>query len=152
MGDADHLPRIALEAGFETIFHKVAMKPGKPLLFAVHPDGRTLFGLPGNPVSSFLCARLFIAPWLRAALGADAEPARLARLAGALRGAGPRRNFLPVRLGAEDGEARLQPLPGRGSADLGAWAGADGVAWVAEGLAGLDAGALGGWLPLDPWG
>lgn len=151
MGDADHLPRIAGEAGFEIIFHKVAMKPGKPLLFAVHPDGRTLFGLPGNPVSSFLCARLFIVPWLRARLGLEPAPARSARLARPLRGAGPRRNFLPVRVEEDAGGMRLLPLPGRGSADLAAWAGADGAAWVGEGVAQLEAGSEAGWLPLDPW-
>lgn len=60
-GKLDLVPDVLRESGVEAKFHKVAMKPGKPLFFGV--CGRTLvFGLPGNPVSSFVCFELFVRP------------------------------------------------------------------------------------------
>ena len=152
MGDADHLPAVAAALGFHAVFHKVAMKPGKPLLFCVHEDGRTLFGLPGNPVSSFLSARLFIAPWLRVRLGAAPEARRRALLADALRGAGERTHLVPVRLDWSGAALLLVPLPTRGSADLGSWRAADGAAIVPAGVEKIAAGEPCEFIPLTPWG
>ena len=82
-GDFDLLPEAAQRAGFEMLFHGVAMRPGKPVAFARR--GATLwFGLPGNPVSSSVCFRLFVRRALDALEGDAAPgptlfPARLAR-------------------------------------------------------------------------
>jgi molybdopterin molybdotransferase len=151
MGDADFLPGVIARLGFETRFHKVAMKPGKPLLFCTHPDGRRLFGLPGNPVSSLLAARLFICPWLLLRLGATPPPARRGRLSAAAHGAGERAHFLPVQEKYSGADFTLAPLPGRGSADLAAYRSADGVAVVPPGVDSLAAGEVADYLPLDPW-
>jgi molybdopterin molybdotransferase len=51
------------------VFHKVAIRPGKPLLFAVLPNGALYFGLPGNPVSAAVGQRFFVEPVLRRLLG-----------------------------------------------------------------------------------
>ncbi len=151
MGDADHLPAVIEKLGFETRFHKVAMKPGKPLLFCTHPDGRRLFGLPGNPVSSLLAARIFICPWILLRLGATPPPARRGRLAGTARGAGERQHYLPVQEKPSGADVTLAPLPSRGSADLAAFRIADGMAVVPPGVASLEAGEVVEYLPLDPW-
>lgn len=59
-GTHDHV-RDELEAlGAEIIFHGISMRPGKPLLFAMLPDGRPFFGLPGNPVAALVGFRLFV--------------------------------------------------------------------------------------------
>ncbi|RGP40637.1 Molybdopterin molybdotransferase [Altererythrobacter insulae] len=72
VGDHD-LMRPALEAwGADLDFWKVAMKPGKPIMVASR-DKQVIFGLPGNPVSSFVTCYLFVLPLVRAALG-DAAP------------------------------------------------------------------------------
>jgi len=72
VGDHD-LVRPALENwGASIDFWKVAIKPGKPLMIATRGQ-QAIFGLPGNPVSSFVTAFLFVLPFVRAALGA-AEP------------------------------------------------------------------------------
>ena len=61
MGDYDLVPRVLGELGVEVLFHKVRVKPGKPLLFGRR--GRCLvFGIPGNPVSSFVVFHLFVKP------------------------------------------------------------------------------------------
>ena len=66
VGAFDLVPGVLRDLGVEAHFHKVRMKPGKPLLFGTR--GSTLvFGLPGNPVSSFVCFELFVRPALRAA-------------------------------------------------------------------------------------
>jgi molybdopterin molybdotransferase len=69
-GKVDLVPQVLAELGIEAVFHKVAMKPGKPILFARR--GATLvFGLPGNPVSAFVGFELFVRPALRALQGMD---------------------------------------------------------------------------------
>ncbi len=68
VGDFDLVPKILKEAGAEILFHKVAQKPGKPLLFA--RLGETLiFGLPGNPASVMTCFYIYVWPALQALKG-----------------------------------------------------------------------------------
>jgi molybdopterin molybdotransferase len=74
MGRFDFVPDVLRETGARIVFHKVAMRPGKPLLFAVLPNGALFFGLPGNPVSSVVGLRFFVEPALRAMLGMSREP------------------------------------------------------------------------------
>lgn len=69
MGRYDFVPAALASLGAEILFHKVAMRPGKPLLFARMPAGQRVFGLPGNPVSSAVGLRFFIEPALREAYG-----------------------------------------------------------------------------------
>ena len=64
-GVLDLVPKVLVELGAEEVFHKVSVKPGKPLWFGVaRRDGREtlIFGLPGNPVSTFVCFELFVRP------------------------------------------------------------------------------------------
>ncbi len=62
-GVLDLVPQVLQELGVEQVFHKVDLKPGKPLWFGVNADTQTLvFGLPGNPVSSLVCCELFVRP------------------------------------------------------------------------------------------
>ncbi len=65
MGRYDFVPEALTELGGETIFHKIKMRPGKPLLFAVLPGNVLFFGLPGNPVSSAVGLRFFVETALR---------------------------------------------------------------------------------------
>ena len=73
-GKLDLVPGILAELGVEARFHKVEMKPGKPVFFGMR--GSTLvFGLPGNPVSSMACFELFVRPAIRRLCGhADVGP------------------------------------------------------------------------------
>ncbi len=63
MGDFDHVPEVAGRLGVKGVFHELKMRPGKPTYFGTRGD-RALFGLPGNPVSSFLACELFVVPYL----------------------------------------------------------------------------------------
>lgn len=94
VGDHD-LIRPALENwGAEIDFWKVALKPGKPLMVA-RRGKQVILGLPGNPVSCYVTATLFLLPLIRASMGASEPlPARfMARLASPLPATGPRHEF-----------------------------------------------------------
>ena len=95
VGDHDLVAPVAQELGLETAFHKVAMRPGKPLMSGRLGDAM-MIGLPGNPVSAMVCGHVFVLPVLRAMLGhpAGGPPLRQARLATALGANGPRAHYM----------------------------------------------------------
>jgi molybdopterin molybdotransferase len=142
MGDHDHLPSVLKELGATVLFHRIRLKPGKPMLAAVLGE-LLILGLPGNPVSAYLNALLFLPQALARLEGrAEPDPWRRARLSASVRHKGDRPLLHPCRLV----EGRLEPLPGKGSADLVTLAKADAFAWIDEG--GLEAGAKTRWLPI----
>ncbi len=63
-GKFDFLPEVLLSLGLNTVFHRVAQKPGKPLLFGCFESGKLVFAFPGNPVSTFVCYHLYFRYWL----------------------------------------------------------------------------------------
>lgn len=73
MGRYDFIPDALRARGARIAFHKVAIRPGKPILFAVLPDGTLYFGLPGNPVSAAVGLRFFVEPVLRRMQGLSPE-------------------------------------------------------------------------------
>lgn len=125
MGDLDLVGVALKERGLEVLIEKVSIKPGKPLLFgyvARKDGGRcAVFGLPGNPVSSFATFELFVGPYLAARLGRDdAAPEEILATLEHDRPlkAIPRTQHLPAVLRAEAGRLFVRPLPWNGSADL----------------------------------
>lgn len=63
MGDADLVPEVLAQHDIQKVFHKIAMKPGKPIWFGKSKN-KAVFGLPGNPLSTFHCYHLFVKPYL----------------------------------------------------------------------------------------
>lgn len=124
VGPHDNTPALLASLGFETVFHRVNIKPGKPLLFARSGD-RLAFGIPGNPVSHFACTHLFI----RRALDRLARrpvgsllPATLGE--GAPLRPDARTCFWPARLSHEaTGRVQIEPLRWVDSGDLAALGG-----------------------------
>jgi molybdopterin molybdotransferase len=76
-GVLDLVPAVLADLGVEQVFHKVNLKPGKPLWFGVkrHPSGQQtlVFGLPGNPVSGLVCFELFVRPAIEKLSGRGAQ-------------------------------------------------------------------------------
>jgi molybdopterin molybdotransferase len=70
MGDYDFVPDMMERAGIEILFHKIAVKPGKPTIFG-RRDDHLVLGLPGNPVSTFLQFELLIKPLIYKMMGAE---------------------------------------------------------------------------------
>jgi molybdopterin molybdotransferase len=118
-GVADLVPGVLGELGVGAHFHKIAMKPGKPLFFGTR--GNTLvFGLPGNPVSSFVCFELFVRPAIRKLRGfANVGPTVVsAILTENFTYATDRPTYHPAWLDAGTEGWRVRVVPWFGSADL----------------------------------
>ncbi len=133
-GRADHLPGLLRELHVGEIFHEVNQRPGKPLWFGARADGPVVFGLPGNPVSTFITACRYVRPWLRACQQpADALPTKAVFEAPApavltvdIQFAPPLAHFVPVRLTVDaEGRRLATPLRVGGSGDLAGLVGAD---------------------------
>lgn len=129
MGRYDFVPQTLAAAGAELLFHKVAMRPGKPLLAARLAGGQAFFGLPGNPVSSAVGLRFFVEPLLRTQLGLPDERPWRARLLQPTRKPAGVRAWQKARLGCDrDGRLAVALLPGQESfrtaplLDANAWA------------------------------
>ena len=118
----------ALEAaGMSLDFWKIAMRPGKPMIFG-RRDGQRIVGLPGNPVSALICTRVFVVPLIARLLG-DAAPAsapRTARLAAPLEANGPRTHFMRANfVSGDSGSPRVAPARSQDSSLLTPLAAAD---------------------------
>jgi molybdopterin molybdotransferase len=125
-GVLDLVPRVLGDLGVEQVFHKVNLKPGKPLWFGRRAaSGRSaslVFGLPGNPVSSLVGFELFVRPAVQKLRGLDPRglAAAQARLARDHQQRGDRPTFWPARLDEHEHDAvhRVTPLAWQGSGDL----------------------------------
>ena len=127
-GDFDLVPAVLEALGVEARFHKVAIKPAKPVFFGTR--GRTLvFGLPGNPVSAAVAFDLLVRPALRKASGlSPALPAPdEARLTAPVANKGARLAFHPARLARTEGRLLAEPIRSKGSHDVLAHARANGL-------------------------
>ena len=132
MGDYDFVPRVLREKGFEILFEKVAIKPGKPTLFG-RDDNTFVFGLPGNPVSTFVIFELFVRPFCYALMGCGCTGLVItAELADSVRRKKSERvAHIPVRL---DADGRVRPVEYHGSAHIHAYTMADGFIPVPVGI------------------
>jgi len=122
-GVLDLVPRVLSDLGAEQVFHKVRLKPGKPLWFGIsrRPERETLiFGLPGNPVSSFVCCELFVRPAIERLSGRAGTGLRRvhAQLDVEHRQRGDRQTFFPGLHRVDDGRSHVTPAAWQGSADL----------------------------------
>ncbi|MFL5964679.1 MAG: gephyrin-like molybdotransferase Glp [Gaiellaceae bacterium] len=116
VGPHDLVRGALAELGAEEVFWRVAVKPGKPIAFAVR-NAALVFGLPGNPVSSLVGFELFVRPALRALQGArEPGPAYLpGRLGAAVHRNEHRDELLRARARIEEGGVVLEPLTGQES-------------------------------------
>jgi molybdopterin molybdotransferase len=146
-GRYDHVPRALAAAGVRQVFHKVAQRPGKPLWFGVRDDGRAVFALPGNPVSTLVCLVRYVLPALERLSGARPTGPTAAWLAGGWSGEHAHTAFVPVRVPAAGAGAGLELHETHGSGDFTALAGTVGFVELAGGRV-LEPGAR---APLYTW-
>src|SRR5258708_13692747 len=119
MGKYDLVEQVLSDLGAEFHFTGVAIRPGRPAVFATC-QGKLVFGLPGNPVSTMVTFELFVLPAID--LLSSAAPRPLPVFPGTLstpvREKGPMTHFLPARIEWEGREARVTQLPWQGSGDI----------------------------------
>lgn len=115
------------DAGFDLGFWKIAMRPGKPLIFG-HLGNARILGVPGNPVSAMICARVFLVPMIQSLLGLDpfADTTLQARLADDIEANSPRQHYMrATRTAGPDGAWVVTPLPSQDSSLIATLAKAD---------------------------
>jgi len=139
MGTYDFVPKIFEKAGIEILFRTIALQPGKPTLFGKKDDKR-IFGLPGNPVSSFTTFELLVKPLLWKMMGV-AEPVRKLPMPLGVeykRKRTDRMQWIPVRIN----EGKVYPIEFHGSAHIFSLASADAIAAIPLGLNHVNTGEL----------
>ena len=128
VGDHDLVAQVAENLGMQRAFWKIAMRPGKPLM-AGRLGNAAMLGLPGNPVSSVVCAHLFLLPMIRAALGLPADAIaprpRLAVLTQDTGPTGPRAHYMRATLTQTDGLPQITPFDRQDSSLLSILSSAD---------------------------
>ena len=126
MGKYDLVESVLKALGAEFLFDAVAIRPGKPAVFAIC-KGKSVFGLPGNPVSTMVTFQLFVAAAIDLLSGAEAHPLPLveARLGEALNERPGLAHFLPARIEWHDTEPNVKALKWQGSGDIAGLAGAN---------------------------
>ena len=140
-GQKDLVPDVLKSLGVEEVFHKVKVKPGKPIWLGIRQptDQRSqptiVFGLPGNPVSSLIGYQLFVCCCLKILAGGGTEPARArqALLSRDHQTRGNRPTYWPGRVILDDScDLKVEPLNWNGSSDLLALGQADGLIFFSE--------------------
>jgi molybdopterin molybdotransferase len=125
-GKFDYLPEVLSMLGMQTVFHRVAQRPGKPFLFGAFASGKLVFGFPGNPVSTFVCYHVYCKQWLHTSLRCTTKKVT-ARLAKPI-------SFLPklafhvlVILEYKEGTLYATPILGANSGDMPSLVDSDGI-------------------------
>lgn len=127
MGKYDLVEQVLEGLGAKFHFTGVALRPGRPAVFA-NCQGKPVFGLPGNPVSTMVTFELFVLPAIDLLGGTSARPLPVfrAKLASAVREKPPLAHFVPARVDWNGGEPHVTQLPWHGSGDVLTLASANG--------------------------
>jgi molybdopterin molybdotransferase len=116
-GKFDFIPEVFEDLGVKKLVHHVNQRPGKPFWFGTSKDGKTVFALPGNPVSTYMCFYRYIRPWILKSLGVKTQQLT-ATLAKTFSFAPSLTYFLQVKVESEAGKLMAFPDPGGGSGDF----------------------------------
>lgn len=140
MGDFDLVPEILKQNNIELLFEKIAVKPGKPTVFGAS-TGLYCFGLPGNPVSTFVMFELLVKPFLYKLMGHDYTPPniRMPLDESISRKDTERRGWIPVKI---TDAGTLIKVEYHGSGHINALCGADGLICMEVGVAEIPKGTI----------
>jgi molybdopterin molybdotransferase len=132
MGKFDFVPSVLTELGAKLVLQKVEQRPGRPMWFGVSARGKPIFALPGNPVSTLVCATRYIVPALRQASGLPAPTVELAELTAPIEASATLTLFTPVTVSSSPRATLLAtPHPTNTSGDFVTLAGTDGFVELA---------------------
>jgi len=124
-GKFDFLPDVLASLGVKQHFHRVQQRPGKPFWFGTR-DKTTVFAFPGNPVSTYVCAKRFLMPWIRKSFGLELSN-QMAELNADVVFKPKLQYFVTVALTWKKATLVATPMPGHGSGDLANLSDADGL-------------------------
>jgi molybdopterin molybdotransferase len=135
-GRFDLVPKVLESLGVRRVLHGIAQRPGRPMWFGTSSEGRAVFALPGNPVSTLVCLLRYVIPALYASMGMDRPERERLALAAAIKWNEPLTGFMPVRIDQDEwGRSWAHPCPISGSGDLAALALTDGFVELPPGPA-----------------
>jgi molybdopterin molybdotransferase len=127
MGAFDHVPGALKAVGVEVLFHKVRQRPGKPMWFGKNREGKPVFALPGNPVSTQICLYRYVLPYLNRAVNAQSASKEFVVLEEAVEINTDLTCFLPVKVESKPGKPLSAiPVIPSGSGDFVTLARSDG--------------------------
>lgn len=147
VGDADFVPEVLTSIGVQLLFHKIAIRPGKPLWCGKLPNGGLVFALPGNPFSCMVTFQLFIKPYLLACFGLPQQAFLQMPLAATKEKNVGLDEFFPAKLQASP--LGLLPLNFKTSGDITAALLANGIALHPSNLHTLEANTVVNYLPFN---
>jgi molybdopterin molybdotransferase len=132
MGQFDYVPSALEQLGARSVCHKGAQRPGRPMWFGLTTDGKPIFALPGNPVSTLVCATRYVLPALRAAAGLPLDASERVALGAPVEVSPRLTSFMAVKVNwSETATAIAEPRPTNTSGDFIALAGTDGFVELA---------------------
>lgn len=119
MGKLDFVPGVMEKLKVKVLFHKVQQRPGGPLLFGKTSDGKPVFGLPGNPVSTQICLYRYVLPYLNKTVGLPPSAEHYVALSKPVTVKTALTYFLPVQItSARDGRLNATPVSPQNSGDF----------------------------------
>ena len=156
VGKYDYVPEAVKAVGASIRFHRVAMKPGRPILYATLPGNRHIFGLPGNPLSVLNGFYAFVLPALSRLAGVDEELCRQSITLPLYHTVVSKKDLVRYVLARITGNSAgpvAEPLDSMGSADLAAGRQADGVVVLPANRGEIEEGSRVEFLPWrsKPW-
>lgn len=147
-GKADFVPEVLESLGVKKQFHRISQKPGKPMWFGKTDDGKLVFGLPGNPVSSYLCLQKYVIPLLLSKLTNKVQQPKTVILREKVSLRSSLTFFMQVKVSNEKGRLLAQPIIGNGSGDLFHLSQADGFIEIPSESDDLAAGTSLNFIPI----
>jgi molybdopterin molybdotransferase len=140
MGDFDFVPSVLEKAGVKILFSRINIQPGKPTVFGIHQKAR-VFGLPGNPVSSFVQFELLVRPLLCRMMGYQWDPEifELPMERSFSRKSADKRAMIPVVI---SGDRQVSTVEYHGSAHISAFSVASGIITLPEGKKSVEKGEI----------
>ena len=148
-GKADFLPEVLEELNVKKHFHKIAQKPGKPFWFGSNELGKQVFAFPGNPISTYMCFRVYFIPWLVKLCGKKVNTLS-AVLNESITFKSDMGFFAQVRSQVgQTGEVQAWPAMGNGSGDLANLSKSDAFIYLPKGQTEYKAGQVYCYFPFD---
>jgi molybdopterin molybdotransferase len=148
-GKFDYIPEILNDLNVKVLFHRVLQKPGKPFWFGMEREGRPVFALPGNPVSTMVTAVRYVLPYLRQVTGDQREGRMSLPLSAGVENKHGLTFFAPVKFVHQPGKSSaIEPLPFKGSGNFADLAHSDGFAEIPPGPVTVSAGMA---VPFYEW-
>jgi len=149
MGQRDYVHEALAVLGVKRVFHRIAQRPGRPMWFGVGPARQVVFALPGNPVSSLVCAVRYVRPALLAAMGLRRDGPEWVCLEEGVNASETLTCFAPVHVRQDpSGRSIAHPVPSPTSGDFSSLPRAHGVVQLPMAKDRVPAGAV---VPLYRW-